>query len=108
MTMGLANQWLDHYSSQWHMRPHPRGTFYCDVTESQGGDMAFQWWRLMPGTLWGEHCCNIGVRVWAVCWLRMAYRAGFHIILENGDEYTLVPARGAEPQLGHEEVVDRR
>ena len=90
------------------MRPHPRGTFYWDVTESQGAKITFQWWRLMPGSAWGAHFCNIGVRVWAVCWLGMADRAGFHIISTNGDEYTPVPGRGAKPQLAHSKVVDRR
>ncbi len=85
-------EWLDGFVGQWERLPHPRPVFYTDLGPNGQADVPrFPYWLMWLGTTWGQEWCDTGVRVWAVCWLNEASRAGFHVVLEDGRAFMLAP-----------------
>ena len=50
-------------------------------------------WNRTPylSWFWGR-----GVRTFALAWIYGANEPGFHLVLEDGDEFAIVPGRGQE------------
>jgi hypothetical protein len=67
--------------------------FYTDLTER--GDL-LQWWRYMHSTPGTRGLVERGVRTFALAWILGADEPGFHVVLENGDVFGILPGRRHE------------
>ena len=93
MTKRQAIEWLDSYErTWWNDFSHPRPLFYMDIGPS-GRNFQFPFWLLWQGLQGGQSMSDTGVRVWAVCWLKKANCAGFHVVLNDGQVFTLAPPK---------------
>jgi len=88
MSAAFAYNWLQKYSDDWRERSHPRGQFYLPVTTMEA-ERPFPWWLLCIGETWGQQFCDTGVDRWAACWLTRREEPAFHVILQDGVEYTV-------------------
>ena len=71
---------------------HPRPLFYMDIGPS-GRNFQFPFWNVWQGLQGGQSMSDTGVRVWAVCWLKNVNCAGFHVVLNDGQVFTLAPPK---------------
>ena len=58
-----------------------------------GENFTFPYWCLLQGMQEGQLLSDTGVRVWAVCWLKEANCAGFHVVLNDGKVFALAPPK---------------
>ena len=79
----------------WHCQatPHPRGKFYIDLTAR--GDM-LQWWRYMHSNPGLRGLYERGVRTFALALILGANEPGFHVVLEDGKEFGILPGKRRE------------
>ena len=54
------------------------------------------WWVYMDSTPLRHWIRERGVRTFALAWIYGPNAPGFHVVLEDGDEYAIVPGRHPE------------
>ena len=62
---------------------------------TQRGDL-LQWWRYVHSNPGFRGLYERGVRTLALAWILGADEPGFHVVLDDGEEYGIVPGKRHE------------